>query len=129
MIEFLEISPLTKNRKRTRKVLHPIATDTEIDKEISSSSPLTDNICASPIRRARLLNPRMYLFLKFRIFLKFNLELSAAKFALHSHVSRQICGREDERSLIQKFCTQKSNDKNGDINNPCLYIYGAPGTG
>jgi Cdc6-like AAA superfamily ATPase len=53
-----------------------------------------------------------------------NSELSAAKVALHSHGSRQICGREEERSLIQKFCTQ-----NGEINNPCLYIYGAPGTG
>lgn len=58
-----------------------------------------------------------------------NSELSAAKVALHSHVSRQICGREDERHLIQQFCAQKFNDENGDINNPCLYIYGAPGTG
>jgi hypothetical protein len=59
-----ETSPITKNRKRTRKVLHPIATDTEIDKEVSCSSPspLTDSICASPARRARLLNPRMYSF-------------------------------------------------------------------
>ncbi|CAF1270315.1 unnamed protein product [Rotaria sordida] len=110
--------PTTKSRKRTRKVLHPIATDTEIDKEVSCSSPspLTDSVCASPARRARLLNP----------------QLSAAKVALHSHVSRQICGREEERRLIQQFCAQKlsnSNDENGDINNPCLYIYGAPGTG
>jgi Cdc6-like AAA superfamily ATPase len=59
-------------------------------------------------------------------------ELSAAKVALHSHVSRQICGREDERQLIQQFCTQKStecNENNETIDNPCLYIYGAPGTG
>jgi Cdc6-like AAA superfamily ATPase len=49
--------------------------------------------------------------------------------ALHSHVSRQICGREDERRLIEQFCAQKFNNENGDINNPCLYIYGAPGTG
>jgi Cdc6-like AAA superfamily ATPase len=49
--------------------------------------------------------------------------------ALHSHVSRQICGREDERRLIEQFCAQKCNNENGDINNPCLYIYGAPGTG
>ncbi len=49
--------------------------------------------------------------------------------ALHSHVSRQICGREDERRLIEQFCAQKFNDENGNINNPCLYIYGAPGTG
>ncbi len=58
---FLEISPIKKNRKHTRKVLHPIATDIEIDKEVSCSSPspLTDSICASPARRARLLNPGM----------------------------------------------------------------------
>ncbi len=59
-------------------------------------------------------------------------ELSAAKVALHSHVPHQICGREDERRLIQQFCAQKlsnSNDENDHINNPCLYIYGAPGTG
>lgn len=57
------------------------------------------------------------------------LELSAAKVALHSHVARQICGREDERRIIQQFCAQKYNLENNDINNPCLYIYGAPGTG
>ncbi len=59
---FLETSPIAKqNRKRTRKVLHPIATDTEIDKDVSSSSPslLADSVCASPARRARLLHPRM----------------------------------------------------------------------
>ncbi|CAF5003840.1 unnamed protein product, partial [Rotaria sp. Silwood1] len=110
--------PTTKNRKRSRKVLYPISTDIEIDKEVSCSSPspLTDSACASPARRTRLLNP----------------QLSAAKVALHSHVSRQICGREEERRLIQQFCAQKlsnTNDENGDINNPCLYIYGAPGTG
>ena len=58
-----------------------------------------------------------------------DLELSAAKAALHSHVARQICGREEERRLIEQFCAQKLNDENTDINNPCLYIYGAPGTG
>ncbi|CAF0736506.1 unnamed protein product [Adineta steineri] len=106
----------TKSRKRTRKVLHPIATDIEIDKEESCNSSLTDSMCATPARRARLLNP----------------QLSAAKVALHSHGSRQICGREEERRLIQQFCSQKlsnSNDENEAINNPCLYIYGAPGTG
>ncbi len=56
-------------------------------------------------------------------------ELSAAKVALHSHGSRQICGREDERHLIRQFCAQKFNDENREIDNPCLYIYGAPGTG
>jgi Cdc6-like AAA superfamily ATPase len=58
-----------------------------------------------------------------------NLELSAAKVALHSHVSRQICGREDERHIIQQFCSQKFSNSDCEINNPCLYIYGAPGTG
>ena len=61
------------------------------------------------------------------------LELSAAKVALHSQGTRQICGREDERQLIKQFCSQKFADfnaENGQIqNNPCLYIYGAPGTG
>jgi hypothetical protein len=52
----LETSPIAKNRKRTRKVLHPIATDTEIE---SSPSLSTDSACASPARRARLLNPGM----------------------------------------------------------------------
>lgn len=59
-------------------------------------------------------------------------EVSAAKIALHSHSTRQICGREEERRLIREFCTQKvhdSSDENESINNPCLYIYGAPGTG
>ena len=60
-------------------------------------------------------------------------ELSAAKIALHSHGSRQISGREEECRRIRQFCAQKlsnSNDENGNIiNNPCLYIYGAPGTG
>jgi hypothetical protein len=51
----LETSPIVKNRKRTRKVLHPIATDTGIE---SSPAPSTDSACASPARRARLLNPR-----------------------------------------------------------------------
>ncbi|CAF1346067.1 unnamed protein product [Adineta ricciae] len=113
-----EPSPVKLTRKRTRKVLHPIATDTDIVKEDScvSSSSLIDSTCASPARRARLLNPQM----------------SAAKIALHSHTTRQICGREEERRLIREFCTQKvldSSDENGSINNPCLYIYGAPGTG
>ena len=56
-------------------------------------------------------------------------ELSAAKAVLHSHVARQICGRGDEQRLIDQFCMQKFNDENREINNPCLYIYGAPGTG
>ncbi|CAF3439499.1 unnamed protein product [Rotaria socialis] len=112
-----ETLPIIKSRKRTRKILHPIATDTEIRAEVSCSSPapLTDSACASPARRARLL---------------LNPQLSAAKAALHSHVARQICGREEERRVIRHFCAQKSsNDENGIINNPCLYIYGAPGTG
>lgn len=41
----LETSPIPKVRKRTQKVLHPIATDTEPS--------------SSPARRARLLNPGM----------------------------------------------------------------------
>lgn len=53
-----EVSIKTKNRKRTRKVLHPIATDTDI----SSPSILTDSACASPARRARLLNPGIYFY-------------------------------------------------------------------
>lgn len=94
-----ETSPIPKVRKRTQKVLHPIATDTEPS--------------SSPARRARLLNP----------------ELSAAKAALHSHVARQICGRDEERHIIRQFCAQKIQTENTEINNPCLYIYGAPGTG
>ncbi|UJR31788.1 hypothetical protein I4U23_019266 [Adineta vaga] len=113
-----EPSAVKLSRKRTRKVLHPIATDTDIVQEDSciSSTSLIDSICASPARRARLLNP----------------QLSAAKVALHSHTTRQICGREEERRLMREFCSQKlskSSDENGTINNPCLYIYGAPGTG
>ncbi|CAF1453718.1 unnamed protein product [Rotaria magnacalcarata] len=112
-----ETLPIAKSRKRTRKVLHPIATDTELHEKVSCSSPApsTDSACASPARRARLL---------------LNPQLSAAKVALHSHVARQICGREEERRVIRHFCAQKSShDENGIINNPCLYIYGAPGTG
>lgn len=60
-------------------------------------------------------------------------ELSAAKVALHSQGTRQICGREEERRVIEEFCLQKSKSSNEEneerINNPCLYIYGAPGTG
>jgi Cdc6-like AAA superfamily ATPase len=72
------------------------------------------------------------IFFRLLRFIFINVELSAAKVALHSHGSRQICGREDERRLIKQFCSQKLsnlNDENGEINNPCLYIYGAPGTG
>lgn len=57
------------------------------------------------------------------------IELSAAKAALHSQVARQICGREEERQIIRQFCAQKIQNENTKINNPCLYIYGAPGTG
>jgi Cdc6-like AAA superfamily ATPase len=52
--------------------------------------------------------------------------------ALHSHAPRRICGRDEERRVIQRFCAQKltqSGEENENINNPCLYIYGAPGTG
>ncbi len=52
----LETSPIPKNRKRSRKILHPIATDTGIE---ASATLVTDNVCASPARRARLLNPRI----------------------------------------------------------------------
>jgi hypothetical protein len=60
-VVFLENSSTTKSRKRTHKVLHPIAIDTENEKDVACSSPapLIDSICASPARRARLLNPRM----------------------------------------------------------------------
>lgn len=56
---FLELPSIAKSRKRARKVLHPIATDTEIERDISCSSPtpLNDSVCASPARRPRLLNP------------------------------------------------------------------------
>ena len=55
----LESPSIVKSRKRTRKVLHPIATDTDIERNVSCSSPtaLNDSVCASPARRARLLNP------------------------------------------------------------------------
>ena len=60
-VSFLSIeSPsIAKSRKRTRKVLHPIVTDTEIERDIpcSSPTPLNDSVCASPARRPRLLNP------------------------------------------------------------------------
>jgi hypothetical protein len=61
LLVFLESLPITKSRKRPRKVLHPIATDPEIDKDISYSSPSTDTTSARPAHRARLLNPRMYI--------------------------------------------------------------------
>jgi hypothetical protein len=55
---------MTKTRKRARRVLHPIATDTDIGKDetCSSSSSLADNLCATPARRARLLNTRTLCF-------------------------------------------------------------------
>ena len=121
----VEIVSTTKTRKR----LHSIATKTEVSLLLPSSPSDTD--CASPTRQARLLNPRLYscFCIYQRSFILINLELSAAKATLHSHVSSQICGREEERRLIQQFCSQKLSDKTRTISNPCMYIYGAPGTG
>lgn len=46
----------TKTRKRTRKVLHPIATDCVVDEEVTC--PSITEVGASPARRPRLLDPR-----------------------------------------------------------------------
>ena len=137
-----ELPSIPKIRKRNRKALHPIVTDTTVDLDNSACSSstvaLNESVGASPARRARLLDPRQsfsYLFSFNRMYficVFFCLELSAAKVALHSHVSRSICGREEERRQIERFCAQKSSEKNDeseDNPNPCLYIYGAPGTG
>ena len=58
LLSLLEMSSPSKSLKRPRKVLHPIATDTDVDPDESFAATLVESACASPARRARLLNPR-----------------------------------------------------------------------
>ena len=87
----------SKSRKRTRKVLHPIATDVDVP-------PSTENVCPSPARRARLLDPRETLF-RLRIFSnRFdNFHFSFQKFQL---LKLRYILKEHVRFVVEKM-----NDK------------------
>ncbi|CAF0948605.1 unnamed protein product [Didymodactylos carnosus] len=102
-------TPLRSIRKQNSRKLRSVVSYSE---DLPSG---TNSAINSPFRSIRQLNP----------------QLSAAKAALHSTLLQRICGREEERRTIEQFLAQKlSNvaDKTK-TNNPCLYIYGAPGTG